>query len=533
MNISIDKKFFLLLSICFLIYFQGILNLPVLDRDEARFATASKTMLLNKDFIDIKMVDEERYKKPIGIYWSQSITNFILGDPPYDKIWIYRLPSFFGIFLCFIFIFFSLKRFETPETSFLTIFFLAFSILTISEIHQAKTDGLLFLFISICNLIIYDVVNKKKNNYIYLFWICLSVGILIKGPIIIIFTFFPLLAFSICKRKSFFSYFWSLKAFVIFLIIVIPWFVLISLKSEGAFWNESVGNDLFNKVKSGQESHGFPPGYYSILVFLFFWPGSMFLINTVKSIKLNFKSIFKNDDYTFYLIISFIIPFIFFEIIPTKLPHYVFPAYLPLSILISRRITEINFEKNLLNFAIIPMIIFPLSIIGIIIFAVLEYSLIDNLLIFNISLLSLIFSSLIWLIRKRKVKPLIYTSGLFQITTILIVVFFLTPRLEKLWISEKINNIIEKNRDFVDQTFTLGFNEPSLLFLTSHKVKNNNFDDLTVENIKNKKVMFIVTEAFSKNIEEMKDYNSFTIVEEFTGFNYSKGKEIRIKVYKN
>ena len=125
MNISIDKKFFLLLSICFLIYFQGILNLPVLDRDEARFATASKTMLLNKDFIDIKMVDEDRYKKPIGIYWSQSITNFILGDPPYDKIWIYRLPSFFGIFLCFIFIFFSLKRFETPATSFLTTFFLA------------------------------------------------------------------------------------------------------------------------------------------------------------------------------------------------------------------------------------------------------------------------------------------------------------------------------------------------------------------------------------------------------------------------
>ena len=78
----------------------------------------------NLDFIDIKMVDEDRYKKPIGIYWSQSITNFILGDPPYDKIWIYRLPSFFGIFLCFIFIFFSLKRFETPATSFLTIFFI-------------------------------------------------------------------------------------------------------------------------------------------------------------------------------------------------------------------------------------------------------------------------------------------------------------------------------------------------------------------------------------------------------------------------
>ena len=72
---------------------QGILNLPVIDRDEARFATASKTMLETKDFIDIKMQDEARYKKPIGIYWAQVVSNYFLGDIPYDKIWVYRMPS--------------------------------------------------------------------------------------------------------------------------------------------------------------------------------------------------------------------------------------------------------------------------------------------------------------------------------------------------------------------------------------------------------------------------------------------------------
>ena len=41
---------------------SGDFKLPVMDRDEARFATASKTMLIEKDFIDIKMVEEKRYK---------------------------------------------------------------------------------------------------------------------------------------------------------------------------------------------------------------------------------------------------------------------------------------------------------------------------------------------------------------------------------------------------------------------------------------------------------------------------------------
>ena len=43
-----------------------------------------------KDFIDIKMQDEARYKKPIGIYWAQVVSNYFLGDIPYDKIWVYE-----------------------------------------------------------------------------------------------------------------------------------------------------------------------------------------------------------------------------------------------------------------------------------------------------------------------------------------------------------------------------------------------------------------------------------------------------------
>ena len=162
MNISFDKKFILFLLICLVIYFQGILRLPVMDRDEARFATASKTMLINEDYIDIQMVDEKRYKKPIGIYWSQTLANTIIGKYPYDKIWIYRLPSLFGIFISFLVIFLFIKKIENSNVAFLTVFFLVSSILTISEAHQSKTDGLLFLFISLCSLIIYKLIHVQK-----------------------------------------------------------------------------------------------------------------------------------------------------------------------------------------------------------------------------------------------------------------------------------------------------------------------------------------------------------------------------------
>ena len=111
MYFSQPNRFLIFLAICFLIFLTGIFEIPVLDRDEARFATASKTMLLENEFIDIKMYDEPRYKKPVGIYWLQVGANFLFGSDPYDNISLYRLPSIFSLFLAFIFIFFRLKKF--------------------------------------------------------------------------------------------------------------------------------------------------------------------------------------------------------------------------------------------------------------------------------------------------------------------------------------------------------------------------------------------------------------------------------------
>ena len=129
MNFLKDNFFFLILVFFIIFFLQGIFNLPVLDRDEARFATASKTMLETGDLIDIKMQDETRYKKPIGIYWTQVFSNYIFGHAPFDKIWVYRVPSLFGIILSFLFIFKFVQSLYSREVGLLSVFFLGISFL--------------------------------------------------------------------------------------------------------------------------------------------------------------------------------------------------------------------------------------------------------------------------------------------------------------------------------------------------------------------------------------------------------------------
>ena len=62
----------LLVALCLIAFLPGFFNIPPVDRDEARFAQATKQMIESGDYVDIRFQDESRYKKPVGLYWLQA-----------------------------------------------------------------------------------------------------------------------------------------------------------------------------------------------------------------------------------------------------------------------------------------------------------------------------------------------------------------------------------------------------------------------------------------------------------------------------
>src|SRR6187401_397596 len=91
----------LFLLCCSLVLFlPGFFTVPPIDRDEARFAQATKQMIESGDYVDIRYQNEVRYKKPVGIYWLQAgVVNLAenAGVPQArTTIWLYRIPSLLG-----------------------------------------------------------------------------------------------------------------------------------------------------------------------------------------------------------------------------------------------------------------------------------------------------------------------------------------------------------------------------------------------------------------------------------------------------
>src|SRR5438045_5477829 len=87
------RPYALLGALCVLLYLPGLAAIPPLDRDEARFAQATRQMLETGDFIRIRFQDEERNKKPVGIYWLQAAAVWAFSTSESSAIWPYRLPS--------------------------------------------------------------------------------------------------------------------------------------------------------------------------------------------------------------------------------------------------------------------------------------------------------------------------------------------------------------------------------------------------------------------------------------------------------
>src|SRR5689334_381693 len=68
---------------------------PVMDRDEARFAQASRQMVETGDYVRIRVQDVERSKKPVGIHWLQAASVHVFEPIAHrvNAIWMYRAPS--------------------------------------------------------------------------------------------------------------------------------------------------------------------------------------------------------------------------------------------------------------------------------------------------------------------------------------------------------------------------------------------------------------------------------------------------------
>ncbi len=341
------RPYALLVGLCLFLYLPGISAIPPLDRDEARFAQATRQMLETGDFLRIRFQDEARNKKPAGIYWLQAAAVSVFSTPAATAIWPYRVPSLLGgmaaVLLTFAYgtALFGSER-GPRRRGVIAAVLLASALGMVAEAHIAKTDAALLAAVMAGQGALGLAYVRTRTGLSVpawiplVFWTAELAAIYLKGPP------GPALALVTVASLSIADGEWRwlrglrpVAGIIILMMAIAPWLIAIERATEGGFLADALGQDLLMKLIGVQESHGAPPFSYLLLALASFWPGSLLLVPAIV------RGWRRHDMPAERFLLAWLVPaWLFLELVPTKLPHYVLPLFPALALLAAAALAD-------------------------------------------------------------------------------------------------------------------------------------------------------------------------------------------------
>lgn len=474
---STKISYLILILLSLVLYLPGLFSIPMIDRDEAHFAQATRQMMQSGNYFTTKYLNKTRYQKSPGINWLQAVSVKIFSNSESNRVWPYRIPSFFGALASLLLLFAFVRRRFDNKTALFAAILLGSSVLMIVEAHMALIDACLLVTIIAAQGALWKIYSDFHEakitswRWAMIFWLAVSIGFFLKGVTLLV-SALTIIALIIVDRKISWlkglKFFWG---FSFFLLSTLAWIVGASIANHANYIYLLFHADLLPKMKSGVEHHGAPPGYYIVLSLLMFFPGSLlawfgFRYAWIQRFSINVK-----------FLLAWIVPtWIFYLLMPTKLPQYVLPLYPAVAILISAGVFAINWQGTSKLFKALNYVqlflwsVVAFAMVGAPIALLLFFH--QNVGVFSVGAaiifaIGLIFAIVYFFGQK-------YTHAMIAVIIGMAINFgvisqALLPKIPDLWFSEKIVSAIGNSApNLVSKNLPLqiiNYNEPSLGFL--------------------------------------------------------------------
>jgi 4-amino-4-deoxy-L-arabinose transferase-like glycosyltransferase len=531
------RAYALLALLSLALYLPGLTALPPTDRDESRFVQASRQMLESDDFLRIRFQDEPRNKKPAGIYWLQAASVELFSTPASTAMWPYRLPSLLGAIAAVLLTFGFGQAWVGREAAFWGAALLAASLGLTIEAHLAKTDAVLLASMVAAQGALGEIYRRSRNGepigaeLPLMFWIAQGVALLVKGPVTPLVSLLAAGALALADRNARWlgrlHFFWGVP---LALLIAGPWLIAITVATDGGFARESLGKDLLGKLIHGQESHGAPPGAYLVAALVTFWPGSLALAGAA---RLAWR---ERAQPAIRFLIAWIVPFwLLLELVPTKLPHYVLPAYPALALLAGRALADgvaaaRRHWSDLVAWAIWGLVALGLG--GALL--ALPIRLGEAVPIAGAAVVALALvlagAALLGLWRGQfqpwlglAAAALLWAGGFALIL----------PQIDALWLSRGAAVLVNDQNRILRPVVVAGYAEPSVVFLLGTATKLTSGTEAGAILAKLPETLVLVSDredaAFRKVLQ--KDGVSVDALGQVSGLNYSNGRAVTLTLY--
>lgn len=331
MNSSIRKDLTYLLA---LLVLAGVLfgfrlgSFGLLDPDEPFYTLTAKEMLARHDPSTPVIFGQPQFEKPIFFYWVLYASFKLFGVTEFAA----RLgPCLAGILTVLITYLWGRILFKRREIAFISAAILATGVEFIIISRIVLTDMFLCLFVTAALAsfsVGYFHLKYRKAAWIFIFIFC-GLGFLTKGPLGLLLPFFGIVSYLLANDEKHLlreiPWGWGFLAFA---LIGLPWYGMMTAHHgtdflKHFFIHENVRRFFIAEHKSSDRFF-----FYFLAVFMGFFPWTGFLFGGLSYAGREAQKRRSKTQKTYlFLLLSFILPFIFFTYAKSKLLSYIFPVF--------------------------------------------------------------------------------------------------------------------------------------------------------------------------------------------------------------
>ena len=323
----------LMAGFCAFLFFYGNGQFGLIGADEPRYAQVAREMFDRRGQIDgwitPTLGGQPWLEKPPLYYWQAMLAYALFGVSDVAA----RMPSAIDATLLVVAVYLFFRRFR-PEVAIDAALITASSAGVVGFARAASTDMPLAAFFGIGMLAWWTWRETEKKMYLVLFYMCMALGVLAKGPVAPLLAGFIIVIFAACDRNArlISGTLWP-PGIALFVAVALPWYCAVQLKNP-EFFREFILQHNLARFSTNLYHHPEPFWYYLPVMALALVPWVVFVAQAFFECVRAWWAERKTEpaerdlelEFQLFACCWLVVPILFFSISRSKLPGYILPA---------------------------------------------------------------------------------------------------------------------------------------------------------------------------------------------------------------
>ncbi len=317
---KVDKHLVSVVVLAAVSFFANVGGFPIYILDEAKNAACAMEMAQRDDWVVPTFNGALRTDKPSLHYYFMRAGYAVFDVTPLGARFFSALMGVLTVVLVFVFV----RRAATLQAAWLASAMLMCSIHLAVQFHLAVPDPYLIFFMTAAWLAFSAARMWDRPAFLWVSYGCVALAFMAKGPVApLLFGLAVLVGLALQGRLTW-RELMSLRlagGALVFLVIALPWWVAVSVATEGEWIRGFLFDHNVKRFTSTMEGHKGVPGLAVIFFFLALLPLSVVLPQALRHAWSRRK-----EPLMAWTLSAVAVTVIFFSFSRTFLPTYVGPS---------------------------------------------------------------------------------------------------------------------------------------------------------------------------------------------------------------